>query len=182
MCNLTVLPPHRPAAKRHKCGTSAAPQRSRTGKSAPPQRTKVSIIRYLCAPNCGTFLGAGTASLRLCPFFAIRTAQNWLTHLRKRVLWTTWLMHNFSCPKLHLGLPFSLPGPARQAFPFPKCNSGSSSHLGAQSHPIGLTQLPKAGCAALSRRTDLLDFLANLKYLLLMLILPVSGTPSPAPT
>ena len=125
MCNLTAPPPHRPASQRHKCGTSAAPKRSRTAKSAPPQRTKVSIIRYLCAPNCGTFLAAGTASPRLCPFFAMRTAQNWSTHLRKRVLWTTWLMHNFSCPKLHLGLPFSLPGPARRAFPFPKVQLGN---------------------------------------------------------
>ena len=120
MCNLTALPPHRPASQRHKCGTSAAPKRSRTGKSAPPQRTKVSIIRYLCAPNCGTFLGAGTTSPRLCLFFAMRTAQNWLIHLKNPVILTTWLMHSFPIPNLHHGLPFSLPGLARRPFPLPQ--------------------------------------------------------------
>ncbi len=120
MCNLTAPPPHRPASQRHKCGTNAAPQRSRTAKSAPPQRTKVSIIRYLCAPNCGTFLGAGTASPRLCPFFTMRTAQNWSIHLKNLVISITWLIHSFLILNLHLGLPFSLPGPARRPFPFPK--------------------------------------------------------------
>jgi hypothetical protein len=120
MCNLTAPPPHHPASQRHKCGTSAAPKRSRTAKSAPPQRTKVSIIRYLCVPNCGTFLGAGTTSPRLCPFFAIRTAPNCSIHLKNLVILTTWLMHSFLIPNLHLGLPFSLSGPARRPFPFPK--------------------------------------------------------------
>ena len=61
MCNLTALPPNRPAAKRHQCGTLAAHRRSRTAPPTPPQRTKVSQLRYLCAPNCGIFSGAGTA-------------------------------------------------------------------------------------------------------------------------
>ena len=81
MCNLTALFPDRPAAKRHKCGTAAVLKRSRTAKSAPPQRTKVSSLRYLCGPNCGISLDAGTAWPRLASFFGLRPLQTWVTHL-----------------------------------------------------------------------------------------------------
>ena len=85
----------------------------------------MSIIRCLCAPNCGNFLGAGTASPRLGPFFALRTTQNWSTHHKKIVILTTWLIHRFIIPKLHLGLSFSLLAPARRPFPFPKVQLGN---------------------------------------------------------
>ena len=119
MCNLTALPPHRPAAQRHQCGTIAALRRCRTAKSAPPQRTKVSQIRYLCAPNCGIFPGAGTGWPRRAAFSGLKSLRTWATHLENRGICATWLMHSFSRPKLYLGLPFSPPGPAWPPFSFP---------------------------------------------------------------
>ena len=80
MCNWTALPPHRPAAKRHKSGTAAALRRSRTAKSAPSQRTKVSQIRYLCAPKCGNFVDAGTAWPRSAHFFGLKSPRTGAAH------------------------------------------------------------------------------------------------------
>ena len=134
MCNLTALPPDRPAPKRHPCGTLAARRRSRTAPPAPPQRTKVSQIRYLCAPNCGIFSGAGTALPRLCLFFVMRTAPNWSTHLKNLAILATCFIHNFSCPKLYLGLPFSPPGLAWPPFPSPSATSERALHV-SREHP-----------------------------------------------
>jgi hypothetical protein len=116
MCNLTALPPHRPAAQRHKCGTLAAPRRSRTAASAPPQRTKVGKIRYLCGPNCGFFSAAGTAWRRFCSFCARKFLQKWVTHQESIIIYATWVLPNFPIPKFNPGLPFSPPAPARPPF------------------------------------------------------------------
>ncbi len=156
MCNLTALPPHRPAAKRHKCGTTTALKRPRTAKPAPPQRTIVSTIRYLCVPTCGIFSGAGTASSRLCPIFAVRTAPTWVIYHEILIILATCYLHNLSFPKFYLSLPFSPPAPAWQPFPFLKVQLGNQKSSWCASHSIGRTQSPKAGGAALSRPTALL--------------------------
>ena len=128
MCNLTALPPQRPAAKRHHGGTLAALRRCRTAKSAPPRRTKTSQIRYLCAPNCGIFLEAGTARPRMAAFFGLKSLQTWPTHLENSVICATWILDNFSRPKLYFGLPFSLPGPTWPPFLFPKVRPGNKGN------------------------------------------------------
>ena len=84
MCNLTAPPPPRPPAQRHRCGTTAVAQRSRTAQSAAPQRTKGSIIRYLCAPTCALFSGAGTIWPRWAAFSDLKPRQN-RTHTQKNL-------------------------------------------------------------------------------------------------
>ena len=135
MCNLTALPPQRPAAPRHQSGTLWAPKRSRTAKSAPPKRTIVSQIRYLCAPNCGIFPGAGTARPRMAAFFGLKSLRTWPTHLENLVICATCILHNFSRPKLYLGLPFSLPGPTWPPFPFPKGQPGNKGNQNGEQPP-----------------------------------------------
>ena len=125
MCNLTALPPDRPASKRHQSGTAAVLKRARTAKSALPQRSKLSEIRYLSGPNCGIFSAAGTEWPRRPSFFDIKSPQTWAAHQENIRICATWLMHNFSCPKLYVGLPFSPPGPAWPPFSVPQCNLGT---------------------------------------------------------
>ena len=129
MCNRTALPPHRPAAQRHKCGTTTVLRRFRTAKAAPPQRTKVSKIRNLCAPNCGIFSDAGTIWPRWPLFSAYSPCKpgrlTWKTYEYALLGWCTL----FPVPKLHLVLPFSPPGPAWPPFPFPKESVGDYSRV-----------------------------------------------------
>jgi hypothetical protein len=120
MCNSTALPPDRPANPRHQCGTLAALKRSRTALPAPPQRTKVSQIRYLCAPYSGIFSGAGTGWPRFCSFFAMKSPQNCAPHQENLRICAAWPLHHFLISKFYLTLPFSPPAPARLPFSFPK--------------------------------------------------------------
>ncbi len=128
MCNLTALPPDRPAAKQHNSGTTAVLKRCRTATPAPPQRTKVSQIRYLCAPNCGIFSDAGTEWPRLASFFGMKPLQTWPTHHENLRILATWLMHNFLIPKFYLGLPFSPPGQPWPLIPVSQRNLGTVIH------------------------------------------------------
>ncbi len=127
MCNLTAPPSHHPAAKRHQSGTTAALKRSRTAKSASPQRTKCSKIRYLCAPNCGIWTRCRHNMARLAAFLCMKSQQTRATNRENIVILATWMMHNFSCPKFYLALPFSPPGPAWPPFPFPQDSVGDYS-------------------------------------------------------
>ena len=129
MCNFTAPPPHRPAAQRHRNGTTAAHRRCRTAPEAPPQRPKVSTIRYLCAPNCGIFSGTGTASPRFCPMFTIQIAPTQALHHENQIISATCQMHHFLIPNLHLTLPFSLPSPVLPPLPFPKTPLYASTNL-----------------------------------------------------
>jgi hypothetical protein len=58
-------------------------------------------------------------------FFGLKPWQTRATHLNKQRICATWLMHNFSCPKLYLGLLFFAARPSLATISIPKCNLGT---------------------------------------------------------